>query len=84
MEILVDDDGSDGNIACGTDDDEGEVGTVEAGTLGTVVAAATRFDTKLSDANGCDPAGCTASLSRVSREQRQAASMKFVQIHTPY
>lgn len=62
--ILVDD-GSGGDYGCGTDDDATEVGTVEAGTLGTVVATDTLYDTNLSDANGCDPAGCAASLTRV-------------------
>lgn len=72
MEILVDD-GSGFDDGCGADDDDDDaaaVGTVEAGTLGTVVASDTLFDANLSDANGCDPAGCTASLTRVSRFTR--------------
>lgn len=67
MEILVDD-GSGGDDGCGTDDDTAELETVEAGTLDTVVATDTLYDTNLSDANGCDPAGCTAFLTRVKSQ----------------
>lgn len=42
------------------DDDD----VVEAGTVGTVVTAAALYDPNLSIANGCDPSGCTASLTR--------------------
>lgn len=56
MEILVDD---------GGDDDSG-VTVVEAGELGIVTAASEVFDTRLAAANGCDPQGCTAALTRVS------------------
>lgn len=73
MEILVDD-GSGSDDGCGMDDDTTEIGTVEAGTLGTVVATHTLYDTKLSDANGCDPAGCTASLTRVRFRERHAVT----------
>eukprot|EP00903_Cladosiphon_okamuranus_P010016 g9498.t1 len=64
VEILVDD-GPGGDVSCGIDDDTSEMETAEAGTLGTVVATDTLYDADLSDANGCDPAGCTASLTRV-------------------
>lgn len=75
VEILVDDGGSGGDDGCGTDDDVDQgLGTAEAGTLGNVVATAALFDTNLSDANGCDPAGCTASLSRVSRERASSCN----------
>lgn len=40
--------------------------SVEAGTLTTVTAEAPLYDTNLSETNGCDPAGCAASLTRVS------------------
>lgn len=50
VEILVDD-GLGSNV-------------VEAGTLGTITTAAAVYDPNLSTAGGCDPAGCTASLTR--------------------
>ncbi|CAM9688654.1 unnamed protein product [Scytosiphon promiscuus] len=56
VEILVDD-----GVAGGDDDDAIEA---EAGTLATVVATATVYDTRLSSSNGCDPEGCTAALTR--------------------
>lgn len=87
MDILVDD-GSGGDDGCGTDDDTAETGTVEAGTLGTVVATDTLYDTSLSDANGCDPAGCTASLTRVRCRERQvvtrAAAVNYIRILNTY
>ncbi len=39
---------------------------IEAGTLGTVTATAALYDPSLGSANGCDPDGCTAALTRVS------------------
>eukprot|EP00903_Cladosiphon_okamuranus_P018636 g17153.t1 len=36
----------------------------EVGTIGTVTVAADLFDPKLYAANGCDPDGCTAALTR--------------------
>lgn len=48
------------------DDETVDEGVVEAGTVGTVIAAAALFDPDDSAANGCDPAGCTASFTRVS------------------
>ncbi|CAM9778380.1 unnamed protein product, partial [Hapterophycus canaliculatus] len=53
VEILVDDDG-------GGDD----AVAVEAGILGTVTTTADLYDTRLGNANGCDPEGCTAELTR--------------------
>lgn len=47
-------------------------GVVEAGTVGTVEVAAALFDPNDSTANGCDPAGCTASLTRVRIFARRA------------
>lgn len=38
----------------------------EAGAVGTVTATSDLFDTNLSAAKGCDPAGCVADLTRVS------------------
>ncbi|CAM9160508.1 unnamed protein product [Ectocarpus sp. 4 AP-2014] len=57
VEILVDD---------GVTDTDDVVGTteVEAGSLGTVTATSAIFDPSLGDSNGCDPAGCTAELTR--------------------
>lgn len=52
VEILVGD---------GTD----EVVVVEAGTLGAVTPMAALYDPRLGNANGCDPAGCSAALTRV-------------------
>ncbi|CAM9345152.1 unnamed protein product [Pylaiella littoralis] len=46
------------------DDETVDKGVVEAGTVGTVIAAAALFDPDDSAANGCDPAGCTASFTR--------------------
>lgn len=40
--------------------------SVEIGTLTTVTVDAPLYDTKLSAANGCDPAGCVGDLTRVS------------------
>ena len=37
----------------------------EIGTIGSVTATADLFDPNLADAGGCDPAGCTAALTRV-------------------
>lgn len=51
VEILVDD-GSDSTV-------------VEAGTLGDVTTSAALYDARLAADNGCDPAGCTANLTRV-------------------
>lgn len=62
VEILVDD-----GTVDSSDDDDTEVVVVEAGVLGSVTTAASLYDTRLSAANGCDPAGCTAALTRVSR-----------------
>ena len=45
-----------------------ELNTVEAGTLGTVTTSASLYDTNVAAENGCDPAGCVAALTRVSRE----------------
>eukprot|EP00752_Nemacystus_decipiens_P014961 g13320.t1 len=60
VEILVDD-GLDGGDA----DDEGtDAVVVEAGTLGTVTPTAILYDPRLGNANGCDPAGCTAGMTR--------------------
>lgn len=53
VDILVDD----GN------DDDGDV--VEAGELGSVATRAEFYDQRLSDTVGCDPAGCSAALTRV-------------------
>lgn len=39
---------------------------VEADIVGTVTTTATLYDPNLSTASGCDPAGCTASLTGVS------------------
>lgn len=41
-------------------------GSVEAGTLTTVLVDAPLYDTNLSAANGCDPVGCVGDLTRVS------------------
>lgn len=38
----------------------------EAGDVGTVTATSDLYDTNLSGAGGCDPAGCSADLTRVS------------------
>eukprot|EP00752_Nemacystus_decipiens_P013409 g11873.t1 len=79
VEILVDD-GSGADDGCDTDDDTAGLETVEAGTLGTVVATSTLYDPNLSDANGCDPAGCTASLTRdgdLSPSSRWSCSPKL-------
>ena len=38
----------------------------EAGEVGTVTATSDLYDTNLSGAGGCDPAGCSADLTRVS------------------
>lgn len=40
---------------------------VDAGDIISVYASAPFFDTRLGDENGCDPAGCEAGLTRVSR-----------------
>lgn len=40
--------------------------SVDAGALTTVTAEAPLYDTNLSAANGCDPSGCVAGLTRVS------------------
>ncbi|CAM9918634.1 unnamed protein product, partial [Ectocarpus sp. 8 AP-2014] len=66
VEILVDDG------VTGTDDVV-DTTEVEAGSLGTVTATSALFDPSLGDSNGCDPAGCTADLTRdgdVSDESR--------------
>lgn len=55
MEILVDHDVSGGDTTV----------VVEAGTLGAVQASAILYDPRLGNANGCDPDGCTAALTRV-------------------
>lgn len=60
------DDGNDPTTTMTDDRDDPGTTLVEAGTLGTVDATATFFDTNLASANGCDPAGCTADLTRVS------------------
>lgn len=52
VEILADD-GDDSGVA------------VEAGEVGTVTATSDVYDTRLAAANGCDPEGCTAALTRV-------------------
>lgn len=46
-------------------DDGIDSGAVEAGTLGTVTASAALYDPNVVSANGCDPSGCTAALTRV-------------------
>lgn len=38
---------------------------VEASTLGPVTTTVTLYDRRLSVTNGCEPTGCTASLTRV-------------------
>lgn len=43
-----------------------EAAQVEAGTLTTVAVNAPLYDSRLGAANGCDPSGCTAALTRVS------------------
>ncbi|CAM9109787.1 unnamed protein product, partial [Hapterophycus canaliculatus] len=53
-----------GWVHCGTDT---AAAAVEAGTVGAVTATAAIYDTRLAAANGCDPAGCSAALTRVSR-----------------
>lgn len=67
MGILVDDGSGDGS----------EV--VEAGTLGTVTPTAVLYDPRLGNANGCDPAGCTAALTRV----RTCGMVKIFLENTP-
>eukprot|EP00752_Nemacystus_decipiens_P014960 g13319.t1 len=52
-EILADD-GDDSDVA------------VEASELGAVTATADSYDTRLAAANGCDPQGCTAALTRIN------------------
>lgn len=52
--ILVDD----GN-------DDGAADVVEAGELGPVASSAEYYDPRLADTVGCDPAGCSAALTRV-------------------
>lgn len=47
-------------------DDDVTPTAVEAGMVGTVTTSAALYDTRLSAGNGCDPAGCTADLTRVS------------------
>ena len=63
MEILVDDSGDDDPVVIDSDDDDAVY--VEAGTLGAVTATAALYDRRLGSANGCDPEGCTAALTRV-------------------
>lgn len=41
------------------------VDVVEAAEMGTVTATAEFYDLRLGDTVGCDPAGCTAALTRV-------------------
>lgn len=49
------------------DDGEDSGATVvEAGKLGIVTTTSAVYDTRLAAANGCDPEGCTADLTRVS------------------
>ncbi|CAM9160433.1 unnamed protein product [Ectocarpus sp. 4 AP-2014] len=57
VEILVDDGVTDTDDVVDTTD-------VEAGSLGTVTATSALFDPSLGDSNGCEPAGCTAELTR--------------------
>ncbi|CAM9243860.1 unnamed protein product [Ectocarpus sp. 4 AP-2014] len=54
--ILVDDGNDDG------------VAVVEAGELGPVASSAEFYDLRLADTVGCDPAGCSAALTRGDRE----------------
>lgn len=50
----------------------------EVGTQGTTITAtAELFDPRLSNQNGCDPAGCTAALTRVRKYQGFAACAMF-------
>lgn len=39
--------------------------TVDAGAFTTVTVEAPLYDTRLSAANGCNPAGCVGDLTRV-------------------
>lgn len=40
--------------------------TVEAGSVTDVTVVASLYDLRAADDGGCDPAGCTATLTRVS------------------
>ena len=56
----------------------------EAGDVGTVIATSDLYDTSLSGAGGCDPAGCTADLTRVSTLDTigSTLSMQAFRAHT--
>ncbi|CAM9463486.1 unnamed protein product [Ectocarpus sp. 13 AM-2016] len=56
VDILVDDGNDDG------------VAVVEAAELGPVASSAEFYDLRLADTVGCDPAGCSAALTRGDRE----------------
>lgn len=80
VEIRVDD-GLDGGR---TDDDGTDTIVVEAGTLGAVTPMAVLYDPRLGNANGCDPAGCTAALTRVRRRSIRCTPCRFFHFLTLY
>ena len=69
VEILVGDVDEGGDDDPVVDDDGGDddAVVVEASTLATVTATADLYDPNPASANGCDPDGCTAALTRVRR-----------------
>lgn len=55
--------------------DGDDVDVIDAGALETVTATAEFYDTRLGDSVGCDPEGCTAALTRVSRPSTHMAQV---------
>lgn len=48
-----------------------QAAVVEAGSVTDVTVAASLYDLRVAADGGCDPAGCTAALTRVSHTQNQ-------------